>query len=114
MAIRAARGSLNSGLSVYAGRAPASNLWKSRLSAVSHWPVAGRVVDDQRCVDGDQAFVAGERGDGGLDAGVILRDTDVQQPAVGVDNRDAGLVFLAPCKIEPNEVHRPSLPLPAP
>ena len=37
----AARGSLNSGLPVYAGCAPASNLWKSRLSAVSQgrWPV---------------------------------------------------------------------------
>ena len=41
------------------------------------------------------------------DARVILGDADVQQSPVGIDNRDAGLVFLAPSKIEANEVHRP-------
>ena len=30
----------------------------------------------------------------------------MQQSTVRIDNRDAGPVFLAPCKIEPNEVHR--------
>jgi hypothetical protein len=36
----------------------------------------------------------------------------VEEPAVGADGRDAGVVFLAPCEIEPNEVHAPSLPHP--
>ncbi len=76
--------------------------------------MAGGVVDDQRGVDGNQAFVADVRSDCGLDARVILRVTDLQQSPVRIDNRDAGLAFLAPCKIEPNEVHRPTLPYPSP
>jgi hypothetical protein len=81
--------------------------------AVEHalaWPVAGGVLHDPRRIDGDQAFVADVGSDRGLDALVILLNSDVQQPAVGIDNRDAGVVFLAPSKIEPNEVHTPSLP----
>jgi hypothetical protein len=36
----------------------------------------------------------------------------MQQPAVGIDNRDTGAVLLAPRKIEPNEVHAATVPDP--
>lgn len=42
----------------------------------------------------------------------MLRNTDVQESAVGIDDSDAGVVFLAPRKIKPNEVHGPRLPYP--
>ena len=42
----------------------------------------------------------------------VLRGTDVQQPAVGIDDGDTGLVFLAPRKIQSNEVHGPTVPHP--
>ena len=87
---------LELGLVRYAGRAPASNLWKSRFSAVSHGRCPVGVRDDQRCIDGHQAIVADERRDRGRDARVVLRDADVQESAVGIDNRDAGLVRSRP------------------
>ncbi len=77
-------------------------------------PAALGIGDDQRGVDGNQAFVADVGSDCGLDAGVVLGATDVEESAVGVDSRDAGVVFLAPRKIEPNEVHTPTVPDPAP
>ena len=107
-AIRVARGSLNSGLSVYAGRAPASNRWKSRLRAVSHCAVAGRVVDDHRRIDATRhssAVTVRLR----LDACVIAARRR-RAPAARRrrwPRRRCG--FFAPCEIEPNEVHRTSL-----
>ena len=70
-------------------------------------PGSGRVPHDQRRVDGHQAVVADVGLHRGLDAFIVVRGTDVQQPAVGVDDRDTGVVLLAPGQIEPNKVHGP-------
>ena len=73
-------------------------------------PVPGLVVHDQRRVEGDQAVACGERGDGVDDVGIVLGGAHVQESTVGLDGSDAGLVFLSPSEIEPNEVHGATLP----
>ena len=92
---------------MFAGHAPASNLWKSRFSAVSAGRCPVSFVHDQRRIDGNLAVLAGERGDRVDDARVILGDADVEQAAVGVNGRHTGLAFFTPREIEPNEVHTP-------
>jgi len=47
-----------------------------------------------------------------LDARVVPRDTDVEESAVGIDNCDACVIFLAPGEIKPNEVHGATVPDP--
>ena len=74
--------------------------------------MSGRVVDDQRRVDGNQAIVAGERGDGSRDACVILGDAHVQQSAVGIDDGHTGLASFRPTQDPANEVHTPTVPDP--
>ena len=71
----------NSGLPVLVGCAPASNFAKSRLSAVSRGPLAGRVGHDQRRVDGDQAVACDVGRERGPDAGVVLGGADVAPDA---------------------------------
>ena len=73
-------------------------------------PGAGLVRHDQRCIDGHQAFVAGKRSDGGFDARVVVGDSDVQEPSIGIDNCHASLILLAPRKIQSNELHRATVP----
>ena len=102
---RAPRGFLSSGLSVNAGSRARRRTSEVAVECGLARPLAGRVVHDQRRIEGDEAFVADERRDGVDDARVILRGTDVEQSAVGVDCRDTGLVLLAPREVESNEVH---------
>ena len=73
-------------------------------------PAALGIGDDQRGVDGNQAFVADVGSDCGLDAGVVLRAPTCRSRPSESTSRDAGLVFLAPRKIKPNEVHTPTVP----
>ena len=107
---RAPRGFLNSGLSVNAGRAPGLELRKSRLSAVSagRWPVGLFTISGASMATRQSSPVNGAMAS--MMLGVILRGTDVEESAVGVDGRDTGLVFLAPREIESNEVHGATVP----
>lgn len=74
--------------------------------------VPGRILHDQRRVDGYHAVVADVRRHRLLEACVVLRGAEMQQPAVGVDDGDAALVDFSPGKVDANKVHLLSLPHP--
>ena len=75
-------------------------------------PVTVLGLDDQRGIEGDKAVVADILGDGVDDARVILGDSDIEQAAVGGDDRDPGLLLLTPRQVQSNEVHAATLPHP--
>jgi hypothetical protein len=72
--------------------------------------LAGGVVHHQRGVERDKAVTLDVRCDRGLDAGVVLRHAEVQQPTRIVEHGDARWLAFTPGEVQSDEVHRPTLP----
>ena len=103
--------SLNSGLPVLEGWAPASKRAKSLLSSASAGRLPVGVGDDERGVDRDEAAALDVRRQRGHDL-VVGADGvhDQHEPTVVVEDGEPGRVAISPREVDPDEVHGLTLP----